>query len=82
MECSLEKPATEATQPAVDVVMAMDLVLLAVGIFLSLPSSTFITKTRIFKYLKKITSKNRKFSDKKTLTFFHISAQNIDCGYS
>ena len=26
--------------------------------------------------------KNWKFSDKKLLIFFHISAQNIDCGYS
>ena len=48
-------------------------------------SSVFIviTKTRLFKYRKNFTSKNRKFSDKKkTLIFFHISAQNIDCGYS
>ena len=30
-------------------------------------------------HLKK---KNWKFSDKKPLIFFYISAQNIDCGYS
>ena len=26
--------------------------------------------------------KNRNFSDKKNSDIFHISAQNIDCGYS
>ena len=41
-----------------------------------------ITKTHLFKYIENFTSKNWKFSDKKTLIFFHISAQNIDCGYS
>ena len=40
-----------------------------------------ITKTRLFKYIENFTSKSRKFSDKK-LIFFHISAQNIDRGYS
>ena len=40
-----------------------------------------ITKTRLFKYIENFTSKNRKFSGKK-LIFLHISAQNIDCGYS
>ena len=42
------------------------------------PKST-ITKTRLFKYKENFTSKNWKFWDKKTL-FFHISAQNINCG--
>ena len=37
-----------------------------------------ITKTRLFKYIENSTSKNWKFSDKKTQIFFHISAQNID----
>ena len=38
-----------------------------------------ITKTRLFKFhLEKI----KKFSDKKKLWYFYISAQNIDCGYS
>ena len=41
-----------------------------------------ITKTRLFKYIEKFTSKNWKFSDKKKTDFFHISAQNIYCGYS
>ena len=41
-----------------------------------------ITKTRLFKYIENLTSKTWKFSDNKTVIFFHISAQNIDCGYS
>ena len=41
-----------------------------------------ITKTRLYKYIENFTSKNWKFSDKKTLIFFHISAQNTDFGYS
>ena len=40
-----------------------------------------ITKTHLFKYIGNFTSKNWKFSDKKSDTL-HISAQNIDCGYS
>ena len=39
-------------------------------------------KTRLFKYTENFTSKSRKFSDKKTLIFFYISARNVDCGYS
>ena len=40
-----------------------------------------ITKTRLFKYTENFTTKNWKFSDKNS-DIFHISAQNIDCGYS
>ena len=40
-----------------------------------------ITKTRLFKYIENFASKNWKFSDKKPW-YFHISAQNIDSGYS
>ena len=40
-----------------------------------------ITKTRLFKYIENFTSKNIKFSDKKS-DIFHVSARNIDCGYS
>ena len=41
-----------------------------------------ITKTRLFKYIQKYYhQKNWKFSDKNS-DIFHISAQNIDCGYS
>ena len=48
---------------------------------LSIPKT--ITKTRLFKnmYIKNFTSKNRKFSDKNS-DILHISAQNIDSGYS
>ena len=41
-----------------------------------------ITKTRLFKYIENFTSKNWKKKSDKKLIFFHISAQNIDCGYS
>ena len=40
-----------------------------------------ITKTYLFKYIEVFTSKNSKISDRKP-DIFHISAQNIDCGYS
>ena len=40
-----------------------------------------ITKTRPFKYTENFTTKKRKLSDKNS-DIFHISAQNIDCGYS
>ena len=41
----------------------------------------FITKARLFKYIDNFTTKNWKFSDK-TFDIFHISAENINCGYS
>ena len=40
-----------------------------------------ITKTRLFKYIENFAIKNWKFSDKNS-DIFHVSAQNIDCGYS
>ena len=40
-----------------------------------------ITKTSLFKYIENFITKNWKFSDKNS-DIFHISAQNIDCGYS
>ena len=40
-----------------------------------------ITKTRLFKYIENFITQNWKFSDKNSDNF-HISAQNIDCGYS
>ena len=54
-----------------------------------MPEGTFshgmahiITKTRLFKYIENFTTKKKvKFSDKKKSDIFHISAQNIDCGY-
>ena len=40
-----------------------------------------IRKTCLFKYIENFTTKNGKISDKNS-DIFHISAQNIDCGYS
>ena len=41
------------------------------------------TKTRLSKYINIFSKPKRmKFSDKKNYYIFHISAQNIDCGYS
>ena len=41
----------------------------------------YITKTCLFKYTeKKNTTKNENFQIKNS-DVFHISAQNIDCGY-
>ena len=37
-------------------------------------------KTCLFKYIENFSTKNSKFSDK-SFDIFHISAQNIDCGY-
>ena len=38
-------------------------------------------KIRLFKHIEHFTTKNWKYSDKNP-DIFHISAQNIDCGYS
>ena len=38
-------------------------------------------KTRLFKYIENFTIKNWKFLDK-NCDIYHISTQNIDCGYS
>ena len=40
-----------------------------------------IAKTRLFKYMENFITQNWKFSDKNS-DIFHISAQNIYCGYS
>ena len=40
-----------------------------------------ITKTCLFKYNENFITKKWKFSEKNA-DIFHISAQNIDCGYS
>ena len=40
-----------------------------------------IMATRLFKYIENFFTKNWTFSDKNS-NIFHISAQNIDCGYS
>ena len=47
----------------------------------SLTVAIHITKIRLFKYIENFISKNWKFSEKNS-DIFHISAQNIDCGYS
>ena len=39
-----------------------------------------ITKTHLFKYIANFTTKTESFQIK--IDIFHISAQNIDCGYS
>ena len=40
-----------------------------------------ITKTCLFKYSENFTTKNENFQIKNS-NIFHVSAQNIDCGYS
>ena len=45
----------------------------------------YITKTRLFKYMEHFTSKNTEnfqIKNSDLFSYFHISAQNIDCGYS
>ena len=42
---------------------------------------SFITKTPIFKNIENLTTQKRKFQIEYS-DIFHISAQNIDCGYS
>ena len=44
--------------------------------------SGLITKTRIYKYIGNFTTKKLKIFSDKNSDIFHISAQNIDCGYS
>ena len=40
-----------------------------------------ITKTRLLKYIENFTSKKTENFQIKISDIFHISAQNIDCGY-
>ena len=42
----------------------------------------FITKTRLFKYIENFTTKKKENFQIKISDIFHISAQNIDFGYS
>ena len=46
-----------------------------------LTQNFIITKNSLFKYIENFITKNWKFSDKNS-DIFHISSQNIDCGYS
>ena len=41
-----------------------------------LPDSSYITKTRLFKYIENFTSKNRKFSDKKLWYFSYFCSKH------
>ena len=45
-------------------------------------SVSIITKTCLFKYIENFTSKKGEKKTDKNSDIFHISAQNIDCGYS
>ena len=45
-------------------------------------SLKYITKTCLFKYTENFTTKKLKIFRYKNSDIFHISAQNIDCGYS
>ena len=49
---------------------------------MKIPTEVHITKTRLSKYIENFTTNEGKFSDKKNSDIFHISARNIDCGYS
>ena len=44
--------------------------------------NSFITKTCLFKYTENFTTKKRGKNQIKNSDIFHISAQNMDCGYS
>ena len=44
--------------------------------------ASVITRTRLFKYIEKFHLQNLKNIQIKNSDIFHISAQNIDCGYS
>ena len=49
----------------------------------NLISSIVIMKIRLFKYVENFTeTETETFQIKKNSDMFHISAQNIDCGYS
>ena len=49
--------------------------------FISNLDGFVLRKTCLFKYIETFTTKKWNFSDKNSDSF-HISAQNIDCGYS
>ena len=46
------------------------------------PESIAITKTRLFKYIENFTTIKIENFQIKNPDIFHISAKNIDCGYS
>ena len=49
-------------------------------VLIRLPDTYNITKTRLFKYIKNFTTQNENFQMKNS-GCFHISSQNINCGY-
>ena len=49
--------------------------------YYSIDRHVCITKPRLFKYIENFTTKNENFQMRNS-GIFHISAQNIDCGYS
>ena len=57
---------------------------LSVSLSIAKYPRVLVTKSGLFKYMyiKSFTSINWKLSDQKTPIFIHISAQNINCGYS
>ena len=48
----------------------------------TIASLLFIMKTRLFNYIENFTTKKNENCQIKNPDIFHISAQNIDCGYS
>ena len=49
---------------------------------LTIQSTLFITKTRLFKYIVNFNSKKTEIFQMKNSDIFHIIVQNIDCWYS
>ena len=45
-------------------------------------TTNVITKTCLFKYTENLTTKKNENFQIKNSDIFHVSAQNIDCGYS
>ena len=53
------------------------------SLILSFPrNQEVIMKTRLFKYIENFTTKKKENFQIKNSDMFHISTQNIDCGYS
>ena len=51
-------------------------------IFIEIVTVLYITKRRLFKYIENFTTQKLANFQIKNSNIFHISAQNIDCGYS
>ena len=71
----------EVYDPSVDTCLTGDIV--TVVLLSRSVSKRTISKTRLFKYIKKNYNQKKKiFRKKRHSDIFHISAQNIICGYS